>query len=110
MEKHFPVGGLGDGPQVGRDLVTSLAEVHLDHGGSVDGEPLVGVDHHTEQAGVGVDQLGLVASLQVPEDGAVIKECEVSHVLALLKLGRIDLAKVFRFECFFLEHKNYFLF
>ena len=102
MEKHFPVGGLGDGPEVGRDLVTSLAEVHLDHLGGVDGEPLVRVDHHTEQARVGVDQLGLVASLQVPEDGGLVEEGQVSHVLALLKLRRIDLAEILRFEDLFL--------
>ena len=37
-----------------------------------------------------MDHLGLVASLQVPEDGGVIEEGQVDHVLALLKLGRVD--------------------
>ena len=35
---------------------------------------------------VGVDQLGLVTSLQVPENGSVIEIGQVDHVLALLKL------------------------
>ena len=39
---------------------------------------------------VGVDQLGLVTSLQVPEDGSVIEEGQVDHVLALLKLGWVN--------------------
>ena len=39
-----------------------------------------------------MDHLGLVASLQVPEDGGVIEEGQVDHVLALLELGRVDLA------------------
>ena len=37
-----------------------------------------------------MDHLGLVAGLQVPEDGGVIEEGQVDHVLALLKLGRVD--------------------
>ena len=40
----------------------------------------------------------LVASLEVPEDGAVIEEGQVGHVLALLKLGRVDLAEVLGLE------------
>ena len=35
---------------------------------------------------VGMDQLGLVTSLQVPEDGSVIEIGQVDHVLALFKL------------------------
>ena len=41
-----------------------------------------------------MDHLGLVAGLQVPEDGGVVEEGEVDHVLALLKLGRVDPAHV----------------
>ena len=37
-----------------------------------------------------MDHLGLVASLQVPEDRSIVKESEVDHVLALLELGRVD--------------------
>ena len=37
-----------------------------------------------------MDHLGLVASLQVPEDRSIIEEGQVDHVLALLKLGRVD--------------------
>ena len=43
------------------DLIPPLAEVDLDGGGSVDGEPLVRVDGHAEEAGVGVDQLAHVS-------------------------------------------------
>ena len=32
-----------------------------------------------------MDHLGLVAGLQVPEDGGVVEESQVDHVLALLK-------------------------
>ena len=35
---------------------------------------------------VGMDQLGLVTSLQVPEDGGVIEISQVDHVLAFFKL------------------------
>ena len=37
-----------------------------------------------------MDHLGLVAGLQVPEDGGVVEESQVDHVLALLELGRVD--------------------
>ena len=77
-----------------RHLVSPLSQVHLHHSWGVDGEPLVGVDHHAEQAGVGVDQLGLVPGLQVPEDRGVVQERQVSHVFALLELGRVDLQKI----------------
>jgi hypothetical protein len=38
-----------------------------------------------------MNHLGLVASLQVPEDRSIIKESEIDHVLTLLKLGRVNL-------------------
>ena len=43
---------------------------------------------------VGMDHLGLVAGLQVPEDGGVVEEGQVDHVLALLELRRVDPAHV----------------
>ena len=69
----------------------------------IDGVPLVGVNDNTEEARVGVDELGLEADLQVVEDRGIIQVSQVSHVLALLKLGRVDLAKFFSFEHFFLS-------
>ena len=36
-----------------------------------------------------MDHLGLVAGLQVPEDGGVVEKCQVDHILALLELGRV---------------------
>ena len=36
-----------------------------------------------------MDHLGLVASLQVPEDRRVVEESQVDHVLALLELGGV---------------------
>ena len=43
------------------DLVPPLAKVDLDGSGGVDGEPLIRVDGHAEEAGVGVDQLAHVS-------------------------------------------------
>ena len=39
-----------------------------------------------------MDELGLVAGLQVPEDGSVVEVGQVDHVLALLELGGVDTA------------------
>ena len=53
---------------------------------------------HNEQPRVGVDHLSLVAGLQVPEDGGIVEEGQVDHVLALLKLGRIHSANLTGFQ------------
>ena len=45
---------------------------------------------HNEQPRVGVDHLSLVAGLQVPEDGSIVEEGQVDHVLALLELGWVN--------------------
>ena len=79
-------------------LITPLAKVDLAHSVGVQRVTLVRVDNNHEQTGVGVDKLGLVASLQVPEDGGVIEEGQVDHVLNLLKLGRVDLADLSTLE------------
>ena len=50
-----------------------------------------------------MDHLSLVAGLQVPEDGGVVEVSQVDHVLALLELGRVDLAQLLGLEDFFLE-------
>ena len=41
---------------------------------------------------VGVDELGLVSGLQVPEDGGVVEVGQVDHVLALLEFRGVDTA------------------
>ena len=56
----------------------------------VDWVPLVRVDNHNEKPRIGVDHLGLVAGLQVPEDRGIVEVGQVDHVLALLKLRRVD--------------------
>ena len=48
--------------------------------------------YHNEEARVGVDHFGLVSGLQIPEDRSIVEEGQVDHVLALLELGRVDLA------------------
>ena len=77
---------------MGRALIAPFAQVDLGHPVGVERVPLVGVDNHYEETRVGMDHLGLVASLQVPEDRSIIEEGQVDHVLHLLKLRRVDLA------------------
>merc|ERR1711970_1616738 len=88
--EHVPMGALSNGPQVGGTLVPPLTQVDLADPVGIQGVTLVGVHHHREETRVGVDELGLVASLQVPEDRSVVEVGQVDHVLALLKLGRVD--------------------
>jgi hypothetical protein len=84
-------------------FILPLAKVHLDDSSSVDGVPFVRIHHNTEETRVGVDELGDETYFQVPEDRGVIQESQVSHVFALLKLGRVDLANLRRLEDFFLK-------
>ena len=51
-EAHGVVGALGDGEDVGRDLVPALEAVDADGALRVDGEPLVRVDGHAKQPGI----------------------------------------------------------
>merc|ERR1719420_1442037 len=90
--QHVPVGSLSNGPKMGWDLITSLSKVDLAAPVSVQRITLVGVDNNNEETRVGVDKLGLVTGLQVPEDGSIIEEGQVDHVLNFLELGWIDLA------------------
>ena len=55
---------------------------------SVEWIPLVRVDGDTEEAGVGVDQLVLIAHHGVPEDAGVAKERQIGHVLRAVELDR----------------------
>ena len=71
-------------------LVPPFVHVDLAHPLSVDWVTFVRVDHNDKEARIGVDHLGLVTGLQVPEDGGVIEVGQVDHVLALLKLRRVD--------------------
>ena len=41
-----------------------------------------------------MDHLSLVAGLQVPEDGGIVEEGQVDHVLALLEFGRVDATNI----------------
>ena len=50
----LPVGDVCDGEHMWRHLVPLLPLVDLDDLLSVDGEPLVGIDHNAEQTGVGL--------------------------------------------------------
>ena len=56
--QHAAVGGLRDGVDVRGHLVPLLAAVHLDDVLRVDGQVLVGVDDHAEQARVRLENKG----------------------------------------------------
>ena len=82
-------------------LSPPFAQIELHSRLGVDGIPLVRVDNNNKETRVGVDHLGLVTSLQVPEDRSIIEEGQVDHVLALLKLWRIYLCLRFGFYVYF---------
>jgi len=102
VDQHAAVGSFRDGPQVRRDFISPLANIELDNRLGVDGETLVGIHNNTEETRVGVDKLCLKADFQVVEDRGIIEISQVSHVLTLLKLGRVDLSNLGRWEDFFL--------
>lgn len=55
---HVVVSVVRDGEEVRRNFVAFLPLVHLGHFGSVDGQPFVGVDGHTEEARVSLKRRG----------------------------------------------------
>lgn len=50
--QHAPVGRLRYGVDMWRHLMPLLPTIHLYDGFCIDGQVLIGVDHHTKQAGV----------------------------------------------------------
>ena len=124
--EHVPVGHVGDGEEVRRDLVPPLAQVDLDRRQRVDRVPLVRVHRHAEQAGVGlqksdiqrtyniakisadtyVDHFGLVARLEVPQHRRLVQVGQVGHVLALFELGRVHLGDLVALEALFLKEEE----
>ena len=82
-----------------RAFVPPLAKVDLAHPVSVNWVALVWVDNNHKKSRVSVDHLSLVTSLQIPEDGGIIEEGQIDHVLTLLKLGRVDFANFSTLMC-----------
>ena len=87
---------------MGWALRTPLADVDLHGTLGVDGEPLVRVDGDTEETRVGVDELILIPDNGVPQDASIIEVGQARHVIAAVKLGRVDLANLVLLEDFFL--------
>ena len=61
---HLLVGAVGNGKQVGRNLVPPLTDVHLDNPVGVDGVTLVWVDDNAEEARVRLDNTGGIIILK----------------------------------------------
>ena len=86
-------------------LISPLAKVQFYDSWCVNWIPFVRIHHNAKQSRVGVDEFSLETNLQVVEDRGIIQESQVCHVLALLKLGRVDLANLRGLEGLFLEIK-----
>ena len=54
--RRLPIGDVCDGENVGRNFVSLLALVDFNNFLGVNGHTLVGVHHHTEQAGISLKQ------------------------------------------------------
>jgi len=103
---HVLVSTVADGEEMRGHLITPLAHVDLDGTVGVDGVTLVGVDGDTEETRVGVDKLGLVTGLEDVEDGGIVEEGQVGHILTLLVLGRVDLSDLLLLEVLHLATGN----
>jgi hypothetical protein len=79
---------------MGWDFITPLTKIDLGAPEGVERITLVGVDDNHEKTRVGMDQLALITGLQIPKDGSIVEEGQVDHVLAFLKLGRVDFANL----------------
>jgi len=91
-----------------RALITPLTKINLGNSVSVQRVTLVRVDNNYKETRIGMDHLGLVTGFQVPEYRSIIKECKIDHVLAFLKLGRIDLSNLRTFVSeLFMTNRNH---
>lgn len=80
--QHVHVGTVWDAENVGRDFVTSLADVHLDDTLGVDRETLVRVDSHAEETGV-----GLLLLFHRNQNNQLISMCPHSFFLLVVLLS-----------------------
>ena len=73
--QHVPVSLVGDGIDVRWHLVTLLPTIQLHHFLGVDGVQSVRVDHHTEQARVGLDGRGNKVKVHTEQGGVCRSRC-----------------------------------
>jgi len=104
---EIPEGLVGHGEYVGLRLFSTPPSVHVDVVSRVYRQRAVRVDGDQKEPGVRlcpislpsleqqsythVYQIGLVAHVQIVDDGRLIQMRELRHVVGLVKLGRIDL-------------------
>ena len=72
-------------------IFSCLSFVHANVVIAIDGQRAIGVYCDQEEAGVGVDEVGLVACIEVVDDGSFIEMGELGHVIGLVEFGWIDL-------------------
>lgn len=65
--------------------------VHVDIVSSVDWQGAVGVDCDKEETRVSVDEIGLIPSSKIVDNGGFIEMCELGHVIGLVKFSWVDL-------------------
>ena len=104
--QHVAIGGFSDGPQMRRNLIFSLAKIHVDYSWCIDWVSFVWIYDDTEETRVSVDQLALESGIQVVEDRCLIQIGQVGHIFAFFKLRWVSLTDLFRFENFFLNTKK----
>jgi len=75
---------------VGSELLTTLTSVKPDHVVGVNGEEAVGVDGDAEKARIGVDNLGLIAKLEVVEHSGLRQVTKLGAVIDTVELGGIE--------------------
>jgi hypothetical protein len=98
---HHAVSSIGDGEDVRSNFVTTLSAVEINHVLSVDGNHLVRVDGDTEETGVGVDKVLLVAESEIVEDSWFIQMSQLDTILNTVELGGILRMNIGRFDLFF---------
>ena len=84
------------------NFIPPFAQIKPYGGLGVDRKSLVRIDHDTKEARIGVNELALIARLEVPQHGWFVEIGQVGHVLALFKLGWIDLMDLLALQRLFL--------
>jgi len=92
--QHGTVSAIRNGEHVGSNLISSSSTVDVDHEVRVNGNLLVGIDHHTEKTGVCVDDVTLVSLSQVVEHCGFTQVGKFSTILNTVELWGVHLVNL----------------
>lgn len=73
----------------------ALALVHIYVLICIDGERAIRVDRNQEEAGIRIDQIGLISHMQIVDHRGLVQVRQLGHIIRFVELRRVDLIDAF---------------